>query len=85
MLKAVAKRVIVKEIEEAKDEKKIIIQVNEKKPFRASVIAAGSEVDSQIVEDDIVILPPHTGTPIDEDGIKYLVVFEDQILAVISQ
>lgn len=83
MLKAVGKRVIVKELEEAKDDKKLIIQVNAKMPFRASVIAAGSEVDSQIVEDDIVILPPHTGTPIEEDGVNYLVIYEDQILAVV--
>ena len=83
MLKAVGKRVIVKELEEAKDDKKLIIQVNAKMPFRASVIAAGSEVDSQIVEDDIVILPSHTGTPIEEDGVNYLVIYEDQILAVV--
>ena len=85
MLKAVAKRVIVKEIEEPKDDTKLIIQVNAKMPFRAVVVAAGHEVDPQVSEDDIVILPPHTGTPIEEKGEKYLVIYEDQILAVVSQ
>lgn len=85
MLKAVGKRLIVKILDEEKDEKKLIITVNEKKPFKALVIAAGGEVDSQVVEDDIVILPPHTGTPIEEEGVKYLVVYEDQILAVVSE
>lgn len=84
MLKAIAKRVIVKEIEEVKDDKKLIIQVNAKLPFKAIVMAAGSDVDTQIAKGDIIILPPHTGTPIEEDGVKYLVVYEDQILAVIS-
>lgn len=84
MLKAVGKRVIVKELEEAEDDKKLIIQVNSKMPFKASVIAAGSDVDEYVCEGDIVILPPHTGTPIEESGEKYLVVYEDQILAVVG-
>jgi co-chaperonin GroES (HSP10) len=53
-------------------------------PFRAVVVAAGHEVDPQVSEDDIVILPPHTGTPIEEKGEKYLVIYEDQILAVVG-
>jgi co-chaperonin GroES (HSP10) len=85
MLKAVGKRVVVKVIEEVKDEKKLIIEVNEKKYFRASVIAKGSDVDSNLLKDDIVILPPHTGTPIEEKGEKYLVIYEDQILAIVCQ
>ena len=84
MLKAVGKRVIVREIEEAKDDKKIII-VNDKRHFKAVVIAAGGEVDPWVGEDEIVILPPHTGTPIEEAGVKYLVIYEDQILAVVRQ
>ena len=42
-------------------------------------------VDDQVELNDIVILPPHTGTPIEEDGVKYLVVYEDQILAVLDR
>jgi co-chaperonin GroES (HSP10) len=84
MLKAVAKRLIVKRIEEETQDKKLIITVNENKPFKAVVIAAGSEVDSQLHEQEIVILPAHTGTPIEQDGIKYLVIYEDQILAVVD-
>jgi co-chaperonin GroES (HSP10) len=86
MLKAVGKRVIVKEITEEKEgTKPLILQVNAKMPFKASVIAAGTEVDAQVELNDIVILPPHTGTPIEEDGVKYLVVYEDQILAVLDR
>ena len=82
MIKAVGKRLIVKTIEEEKDEKKIIIQVSTNKPFKAEVIAIGSDVDEQVVEGNFVILPPQIGTPVEIEGVKYLSVYEDQILAI---
>lgn len=86
MIKAVGKRLIVKRIEDGKDEesasKKIIIQVSNNTPYKAEVIAIGSEVDEQVVEGNLVHLPFNIGTPIEIEGVKYLAVYEDQILAV---
>ncbi len=86
MIKAVGKRLIVKKIEDEKEDesaaKKIIIQVSTNKPFRAQVIAIGSDVDEQVVEGNFVILAPQIGTPIEIQGVNYLAVYEDQVLAV---
>jgi co-chaperonin GroES (HSP10) len=85
MIKSLGKRIIVKEITEEKDEKKLIITVNEKKPFKAEVIAIGHDVDEQLIESDIVILNPHTGNAVEIEGEKYLAIYEDQVLAVVGK
>lgn len=86
MIKAVGTRLIVKRIEDDKEDvsatKKIIIQVSTNKPFKAEVIAIGSDVDEQVVEGNVVIIPPGIGTPLEIEDVKYLVIYEDQILAV---
>jgi len=83
MIKTVAKRLIVKKIEEEK--KTTIITVTSNEPFKASVIALGSDVDVQVSVGDVVILPAHTGSNLEIEGEKYLAVYEDQILAVIGK
>jgi len=83
MIKAVGKRLIVKvPSEETKEIKGIIIPVDNLSPIRAEVIALGIDVDQQVIEGDIVILPPRTGTSVEIEGQKYLAIYEDQILAI---
>lgn len=85
MIKAVGKRLVVKEIKEEEPEKKnVIITVSGKERFKAEVIAMGTEVDCYVSHRDIVILAAHTGNPFQHEGENYLTIFEDQILAVIG-
>lgn len=84
-IKSVGKRLIVKEIKSSEEEKKLIITVSPNEPIRAQVICCGSDVDSLIHDDNIVILPARTGSTVEIDGEKYLSIYEDQILAVIEK
>lgn len=85
MIKAVDKRLIVKKIEEEPEKGKLIIQVSQNMPFKATVVAVGGNVDTRVDNGDIVILAPNVGTPIEIEGVKYLAIYEDQILAVIGK
>jgi chaperonin GroES len=86
-IKAVSKRLIVKQVADDKSEEKkgIIIPGDDRKPFKAQIIAVGVEVDCHVNAGEYVLLPFMTGTPIEIDGQKFLVIFEDQILAVIDK
>jgi co-chaperonin GroES (HSP10) len=78
MLTPVAKRVLIKPIEQGKVGSLIVNQ----KPVQFTVIAVGDEV-TKVKGGDIIYLEKHYGVEIDHEKEKYLVIDEDTILAKI--
>jgi co-chaperonin GroES (HSP10) len=76
MLTPVAKRVIVKPIEE----KHGTIIVTNQKPRKFTVISIGDEV-TKVQPGNVVFLEKHYGVEIDHENEKYLVIDEASILA----
>jgi chaperonin GroES len=78
-------RVLVKRVEEEnKTASGIIIPDNAKeKPSRASVVAAGGDVEG-ISVGDVVVFGKYNGTDLSLDGEDYLVLEQDDILGIIK-
>ena len=81
MIKAVGKRLVVKELEPVEEKKTILIIPHKKEQVIAEVIAIGSEVDSNVELHDWVYLPDNTGVPFQCEGEVYLSINENQVLA----
>ena len=80
MLMPVAKRVLVKPVEE----KHGVVIVHNAKPKKFTVIAIGDEV-TKVAPGNVIFLEKHYGVEIDHENDKYLVIDEASILAKISQ
>lgn len=79
MLIPVAKRIIIKPIEQ----KHGTLIVSHQKPTQFTVIAIGDEV-TKVKPGNIIFLEKHYGVEIDHENEKYLVIDEGSILAKIE-
>ena len=79
MLTPIAKRVLIKPVEENKG----IIIVHNQKPSKFSVVAIGDEV-TKVVVGDVVFLEKHYGVEIEHDDEKFQVIDESSILAKVA-
>ena len=86
MLKPVRNQVVLKKYEEEnKTNSGIILSVENKKlPSVAVVVAKGSKVESEINVNDKVVYKEYSGTKVTLDEIEYIVIEEEDILAVIE-
>lgn len=76
MLTPIAKRVLIKPVEE----KHGTLIVSNQKPSKFTVIAIGDEV-TKVKPGDIIFLEKHYGVSIDHENEKYSVIDESSILA----
>jgi chaperonin GroES len=79
MLTPVAKRVIIKPIEE----KHGTLIVSNQKPKKFTVISIGDEV-TKVKPGNIIFLEKHYGVEIEHDNDKFVVIDESSILAKID-
>ena len=86
MLKPLRNQVVLKKYEEEnKTNSGIILYVENKKlPSVAVVVAKGSKVESEIKVNDKVVYKEYSGTKVTLDEIEYIVIEEEDILAVIE-
>jgi chaperonin GroES len=80
MLSAVAKRILVKPIEE---KQKGTLLLTNQKPTQFTVITVGDEV-TKVKPNDIVYLEKHYGVEIEYENDKFLVIEESSILAKVT-
>ena len=93
MLRPLADRVVLK-IEEVEDTTKsgiLLTSASKEKPQIAKVVAVGpgglvngKEVKMQVAEGDKVIFSKYTGTEVKYEGTEYIIVRQDDILAVVE-
>lgn len=93
-VKPLADRVLVKRVEEGETKKGSIIipDTAKEKPQQGEIIAVGTgrlndkgeRVALDVKEGDKVFFSKYAGTEIKLDGIEYLIMREDDILAVIQ-
>ena len=92
MIKPLSDRVLIKMVK-AEDVSKggIILAASKEKPETAEVIAVGpgSIVDGKLVpmqvkENDKVIIGKYAGTEIKYEGEEYIIVKQDEILAIVE-
>jgi co-chaperonin GroES (HSP10) len=76
MLTPIAKRIIIKPVEQ----KHGTLLLTNQKPVQFKVIAVGDEA-TKVKPDDIIYLEKHYGVEIDYEGEKFLVIDEHSILA----
>jgi len=82
---AAGKRIVVQIIpQEEKPQKGILLIEREKKELHAVVIAVGSEVDKNVQEGDIIILPGESGVLINIDDEIYFSIADNQVLAILK-
>ena len=86
MLKPLRNQVVLKKYEEEnKTNSGIILSVENKKlPSVAVVVAKGSKVESEIKVNDKVVYKEYSGTKVTLDEVEYIVIEEEDILAVIE-
>lgn len=81
MIKALGKRLIVEEVKLQPKKESLLILPDDKTNITAVVLAFGGEVDKGIDLGDIVYLLHDTGIPISINGVEYLSIVENQIIA----
>lgn len=79
MLQAIGKRIVLKPIDRKSDDKILLPNM---KPSTFEVICIGSDVKNVNVQ-DVVYLDKYAGAEIDHENIKYLIVEESNVLAVV--
>ena len=86
MLKPLRNQVVLKKYEEEnKTNSGIILSVENKKLTSVAVVVAkGSKVESEINVNDKVVYKEYSGTKVTLDEIEYIVIEEEDILAVIE-
>ena len=86
MLKPLRNQVVLKKYEEEnKTNSGIILSAENKKlPSVAVVVAKGSKVESESKGNDKVVYKEYSGTKVTRDEIEYIVIEEEDILAVIE-
>lgn len=80
--KVIGKNILVTKIEREPVKNGLIIPVQvQESDYDALVVAVGNDV-SQIKVDDVVILNTYRGITLKRDNITYIVIGEDEIVAV---
>jgi len=83
MIAACGKRLIVKEVKDKKETKGILILPTQKKDqIFAEIVAYGKEVDMPLNVGDFVIIFNDSGVPFEVDGVEYISMLENQVLAL---
>jgi len=82
-------RVVLKQVEAEEKTKSgiILTSANKEKPQEADVIAVGpgtSKVKMEVKEGDRVVFAQYSGTHIKLDDVEYIIVKQEDILAVIK-
>lgn len=93
-IKPLADRVVVKRVEEEEEQKVggiIIPDTAKEKPQEAEVVAVGpgkvedgQRVDVEVKVGDKVLIGKYSGTEVKLDGEEYLIMREDDILAIVG-
>lgn len=81
MIQPLKDRVVIK-MEEEKEATQggiILPDAAQKKPQTGVVLAIGREVE-ELGVDDIVYVAEHSGIEIEDDGVKYLIIMEQNVL-----
>ena len=92
MIKPLSDRVLIKMLEAEETTKSgIILAASKEKPEIAEVVAVGpgAMIDGKIVpmqikEKDKVIIAKYAGTQVKYEGTEYIIVREDEILAIVE-
>jgi chaperonin GroES len=93
MLRPLADRVVLKlvEVEDTTKSGILLTTASKEKPQIAKVVAVGpgglvngKEVKMQVAEGDKVIFSKYTGTEVKYEGTEYIIVRQDDILAVVE-
>ena len=93
MLRPLADRVVLKliEVEDTTKSGILLTTASKEKPQIAKVVAVGpgglvngKEINMQVAEGDRVIFSKYTGTEVKYEGTEYIIVRQDDILAVVE-
>ncbi len=93
MLRPLADRVVLKliEVEDTTKSGILLTTASKEKPQIAKVVAVGpgglvngKEIKMQVAEGDKVIFSKYTGTEVKYEGTEYIIVRQDDILAVVE-
>ncbi|MBQ6860694.1 MAG: co-chaperone GroES [Clostridia bacterium] len=93
MLRPLTDRVVLKlvEVEDTTKSGILLTTASKEKPQIAKVVAVGpgglvngKEVKMQVAEGDKVIFSKYTGTEVKYEGTEYIIVRQDDILAVVE-
>ena len=93
MIKPLSDRIVLKLVEAEETTKSgiLLASTSKEKPHIARVVAVGpggivdgKEVKMQVVEGDKVIFSKYAGTEVKYDGEDYIIVRQDDILAVVE-
>lgn len=86
MLKPLHKNVILKKAEEEKKTASgiILTEISKEQPSIATVVAIGSDSKAEIKVEDKVVFKEYAGTTVKVDGCEYIVIEDEEILAVIA-
>ncbi len=94
MLKPLGNRVLLELVEEEETTESglVFTGTSNEKPDTAKVVAVGSgkrledgsELEVSVKEGDVVLYEKYAGTEIEHEGVEYLVVKEDDIVAVVE-
>jgi co-chaperonin GroES (HSP10) len=83
-IKACAKRIIVREIEQKDESKSILILPSKKDFIYCEVWARGSEVDLKVEILDIIIVMSDSGIEFEIGSEKFLAITENQVIAILT-
>ena len=86
MLRPLNKNVVLKkEAEEKKKSSGIILTESAmEKPSIAVVVAVGKECEAKLKENDKVVYKEYSGTKIKMDEVEYIIIEDEDILAVVE-
>lgn len=86
MLKPLHENVILmkEEVEKKTASGIILTDTSEKKPSVAKVVAIGEDVKAEIKENDQVVYKEYSGTNIEIDDKKYIIIEAEDILAIVK-
>lgn len=93
-IQPLADRVLVKRLDEAEEQKVggiIIPDTAKEKPQEAEIVAVGpgriedgKRIDLEVKEGDKVLIGKYSGTEVKIEGEEYLIMREDDILAIVA-
>jgi len=86
MIKPLGDRVLIELVEkEATTASGIVLPDSAKEqPQEGRVVAVGKDAEEEIIVDDRVIYSKFAGTEVEYDGVEYLILGKDDILATIE-
>lgn len=86
MLKPLHKNVILKKAEEEKKTASgiILTEAHKDRPSIASVVAIGKDCETTMKERDNVVYKEYSGTKVSIKDVEYIIIEEEDILAIIE-